>query len=105
MYKSQAYVSVTYPRTTAETLVFWTIAVFTLIPTGYFLFLSIMFEELLVLPFILLQLGVNSIALTRFLNTKTLFSTSLLWLIGGTCIIYALFITGFFIILVTLHSH
>ena len=105
MHKSQAYISAIYRRTVAETLVFWLIWVLTLIPIGYFLFLSVMFEELLLLPFILLQLGLHGIAIKHFLNTQHRFFTSMLWLVGGTCIVYILFLAVFFLISVALHSH
>ena len=105
MYASQAHAKPIYPRTAAETWVFWIVWLLTLIPSIYFLFISVMYQEVLLAPLILLQFGLHTIAMRHFLNKQQVLSTALLWLIGGTCIIYILFISGFFIILTALHSY
>jgi hypothetical protein len=104
-YTLQAHANSMCPRTAAETVVFWGVWVLTLMPSVYFLFISVMYQEALLAPLILLQFGLHAIAMRHFLNKQQVFSTALLWLIGGTCIIYILFISGFFIILTALHSY
>ena len=90
----------TYTRSTGEKLTFWLLWILLLIPLIITILLALdandMFGALLLIP-ILAQILIHTFAAWLFFNTNKPFSSSLLWLLGATSLIFMLLVGGCFV--------
>jgi heme/copper-type cytochrome/quinol oxidase subunit 4 len=87
-----------YTRSTGETIAFWLLWVLFLIPLIFAILLLSDTNGLsiLLIP-IIVQIAIHAYSAWLFLNKQQAYSKSLMWLLGGTGIIYMIFIGGCFV--------
>jgi hypothetical protein len=91
-----------YVRSTGETITFWLLWLLLSLPVfyGFLLFSEMSGLNLLILP-IFAQLALHAYSAWLFFDKNQSFSKTLMWLLGGTGVLYMLFIGGCFVALLS----